>query len=114
MEAPASEHHGARPATRARWPFLKAGPRQTANLVPPHRYHLLIIQDHVIAGGELVGAVYRPLEHGAIDDTRSSSIAARSDRHAVAPLEAVVVAHIWKVANSLTARQLANVSGAAR
>ena len=47
----------------------------------------------MVAGGMLVRVVHGPLEDGAVNDTFNALVAARNDRHAVAALEPVVVAH---------------------
>ena len=76
-----------------------------ANLVPSHRNDPFVFQHHVVASGIIVGVVHCLLEHGAVYDAHSASIATPTDAHRVASLEAVVVAHMGIVATGHTARQ---------
>lgn len=79
-------------------------------LVPPHRNHSPVVQDHVVAGQKLVGTVDAPLEDGAFDPAIGPSVLPGHDAHAVSPLELVEMPHMGTVASGHTERQLLIVS----
>ena len=61
--------------------------------------------DDMVASGIIVGIVHCLLEHCAVYDALSTSIATPTDAYRVSSLEAIVVAHLATVATSYTARQ---------
>ena len=52
-----------------------------------------------------IGEIDGPLKGGAVNVAHGTGVPAAEDRHAVAPLEAVVVVHTGNVVSGHTARQ---------
>ena len=73
-----------------------------ANLVPPHRHHLPVVQHDMVAGRVLIRVVHRALEHGAVHSPGAPLVAARCYDYPVPTLEAVIVAHAGTVGGGST------------
>ena len=63
------------------------------HLVAPRCNYHLGVEDVVITGGELVGVIHSPLEHGTLNPSLRPSVLTCHDSRPVAPLEPVAVAH---------------------